>query len=930
MIGALAIALVVIVGLVTLVVRGQHRQQAAARPTAPPPGPSTPPPPPEAKGVGAAFAPPPEGAIGDDYSAPQAKTPTDVGALTELTAAEEMPGEAPHGGARDSWELALGHAVSKDAGAKPKLFSASDNHVKKLIVAPFGLPGAIFGGTGKGKSSGYMIPFGLEWPGSMLSLAIKSEVMQATIGHCAARGPLAAFDPARTLPVELQHHALPWTPVAACETLKDTMETAKTLFRAAGGADVTNRDFWQTLGAMGLAPVMFLFAHKRGGTMRMAADAFVALNYGAEGMAAAVGTSAPPASGEQQRSAKSLDAINELIAQLKQLEKIGREHHDADLLDGATRSIKMLEALRGYPPNTQGSVLATIMQALECYMTDPRIGNVSWDDPNLIRHEMLLGLDGRPGTIYVVGPAQDQEFYRPLFTAFIAHIMHQLYREAEASTGHLNIPLLLALDEVKNLAPLPELPRYMSTGRSYHIQTVISVHCYEQLIECYGEHGAGEIWSLLEWGVLLPGVNSDMTRQHFVTISGETERERLNESGSDSTSESRSRASGEKSVSEQRGSSWAKQMERWSNVTSAELCRMQDYEAFVFVGRERSVPPLQQRRWYENNGLKQRRHTPEPESYFPMPARRPRRGSELLPRKPTIRGESVVGTTLAADPGTWVAQPAPTFSFQWQKHVLGTKEWEDIPGATSTLYAPTVSDTGCVLAVEITATNDLGADACRVLKSEPVVAVPTISGKTTLDSELTAQPGPWAGTPPPTYLYQWVRCGRHGQSAVRIPNAKAATYRPTANDVGKSLKVEVVTKSGPRSSIAISATTDVVVAAPGQGWSQSTVAAKAPSTPPPAAPGSGPPGQAPTKQPAATPAGGAAAQIEHIQPLRPTATVEPPSGPATPALPLNPEFDDVEPDPSTATASTPEQKPPRPAGIPDPFRDDAGELTSQL
>jgi type IV secretory pathway TraG/TraD family ATPase VirD4 len=908
-------------------VRGQrHQQRTAKEPTPAATGSAEPPPPPEAKGVGPAFAPAPEGAISDDYSAPQAKAPTDIGGLTELRGAEAMPGETPHGGARNAWELALGNTVAKDDGAKPKLFSATDNHVKKLVLAKFGLPGAIFGGTGAGKSSGYMIPWGLEWPGSMLSLAIKSEVMQATIGYRAGLGPVAAFDPAHTLPVELQHHSLPWTPLAACETLKDTMETAKTLFRAAGGADVTNRDFWQTLGAMGLAPVKFLFAHKRGGTMRMVADAFVALNYGAEGMAAAVGTADPPAPGEQ-RSAKDA-AINELIAQLKQLEKIGQSRGDTDLLDGAVRSIKMLEALRNYPPNTQGSVLATIMQALECYMTDPLIGNVSWDDPRLIRHEMFLGQDGRPGTIYVVGPAQDQEFYRPLFTAFIAHIMHQLYREAESGSGHLDIPLLLALDEVKNLAPLPELPRYMSTGRSYHIQTVISVHCYEQLIECYGEHGAGEIWSLLNWGVLLPGVNSDMTRQRFVTISGESERERLNESGSDSTSESRSRASGEKSTSEQSGSSWAKQMERWANITTAELCRMQEYEAFVFVGRERSLPPLQQRRWYENNGLKQRRHTPEPASFFPMPPRRPRRRREALSRKPTIRGESTVGATLIADPGTWVAQPPPTFSFQWQKHTPGTQEWADIAGANSTLYVPTESDAGCFLAVEITASNDQGADACRVVKPAPIVAIPTISGVAKLGGGLTAHPGPWAGTPAPSYLYQWVRCGRHGQDAARIPKANSANYAPTVDDVGKFLKVEVVTKSGPRSASASSVTSDVVVAPPGQGWALAQPSApQAPKTPPAATSSKGS-GQA-SRQPRAT-SSGATAQIEHIQPLQPAAASEASVGLAIPALPLDPEFDDVEPALPSATPTPPDQTGTRPSGIPDPFADDGSELDSQF
>lgn len=62
---------------------------------------------------------------------------------------------------------------------------------------------------------------------------------------------------------------------------------------------------------------------------------------------------------------------------------------------------------------------------------------------------------------------------------------------------------------------------------------------------------------------------------------------------------------------------------------------------------------------------------------------------------------------------------------------------------------------------------------------------PAITGTAQVGQLLTVSNGTWTGTPTPTYSYQWNRAG------VVIVGAEAATYTPTASDVGSTITATV-------------------------------------------------------------------------------------------------------------------------------------------
>lgn len=150
---------------------------------------------------------------------------------------------------------------------------------------------------------------------------------------------------------------------------------------------------------------------------------------------------------------------------------------------------------------------------------------------------------------------------------------------------------------------------------------------------------------------------------------------------------------------------------------------------------------------------------------------------------PTISGSTTVGSTLTATPGTW--DSGVTLRYQWARS--GTV----IPGATSRTYVLTPSDVGARLTVSVAGLKPGFLPAVRTSAATATVAkgtltgtVPTVSGTAKVGATLTATAGSW-GPSPVTLRYQWKRAG------TPITGATAATYKPVAADVGKTVTVTV-------------------------------------------------------------------------------------------------------------------------------------------
>lgn len=162
-------------------------------------------------------------------------------------------------------------------------------------------------------------------------------------------------------------------------------------------------------------------------------------------------------------------------------------------------------------------------------------------------------------------------------------------------------------------------------------------------------------------------------------------------------------------------------------------------------------------------------------------------------KAPTVSGTPAVGSLLTLADGTWAPDPV-TRTYRW------LRDGSPIAGATASTYTPTSSDVGARISVEVKGAKSgllslhlTTAETAVVAPSASAVTsskAPSISGTPTFDQTLTANDGTW-GPGSVTMTRRWLRDG------VPIPGATASSYRLTADEVGKTVSVEVTgAKSG--------------------------------------------------------------------------------------------------------------------------------------
>jgi hypothetical protein len=152
---------------------------------------------------------------------------------------------------------------------------------------------------------------------------------------------------------------------------------------------------------------------------------------------------------------------------------------------------------------------------------------------------------------------------------------------------------------------------------------------------------------------------------------------------------------------------------------------------------------------------------------------------------PTVQ----IGDTATTTNGTWVAYPAPTFSYTWLRQGL------PIPGAPDqNTYVFQAGDEGSSIQCRVTATNFFGANPATSNAVGPITqplsapvntSPPIASGNAVVTQSTDCGNGLWSGNPTPTYTYQWQR------DQVDIPSATNDTYDVVEADLGAMLRVVV-------------------------------------------------------------------------------------------------------------------------------------------
>lgn len=187
--------------------------------------------------------------------------------------------------------------------------------------------------------------------------------------------------------------------------------------------------------------------------------------------------------------------------------------------DAAPGWADALDAAVGADPRTRDSIWLGVRQALSS-LADPRV--LAAVDPSPGAGFDPVRFLAEAGTVYLLAPAATSGAAGALVAAFIEDITETARRLAAASAGaRLDPPLLLALDEIANLTPLPSLPGLMAEGGGSGITTMAVLQSPAQARGAWGEHAADAVWDAATVKVILGGLSQGRDLEDISRLAGQ-------------------------------------------------------------------------------------------------------------------------------------------------------------------------------------------------------------------------------------------------------------------------------------------------------------------------------------------------------------------------------------------------------------------------
>jgi type IV secretion system protein VirD4 len=367
-------------------------------------------------------------------------------------------------------------------------------HRGKLLAAEERQSVIVFGPTQTHKTSGLVIPALLEWEGPVLCTSVKSDVLAPTLERRESIGEVWVFDPAQVTDTERSRAS----PLHGVDDWPGALRVAHRLAGAAkgGAGDLRDGDFWFANAEKLMAPLL-LAARRSGGTM----ESIVGwLDEGPEACEAAV--------------TPILEGAGEEVAARAFLATQNREER-------------------------QRSSVYTTAETILAAFADPRVA-AETAGSDYTPEKLLAGAN----TLYLIGPRTEQERLGTVFAALI----QELVALVEARSGELGGPIeptvLLLLDELANIAPVPGLDELASTAAGLGIQLVSVCQDIAQLQARFGRR-ASTIVNNHRAKLAGRGISDLETLNYFTRLIGSGEFEQSSVSTSRGERARRSRTEGD-------------------------------------------------------------------------------------------------------------------------------------------------------------------------------------------------------------------------------------------------------------------------------------------------------------------------------------------------------------------------------------------------
>ena len=339
---------------------------------------------------------------------------------------------------------------------------------KEWIWSGYERSALIIGPTRSGKTSSIIVPNVLCAPRAVVSTSTKKDVMESTsnsrknVGYCVLFDPTGETSPSKGV------ERIGWSPLRAARQWDGALDISSAMVsasqrRASGAAGI---DHWSERAGALLAPLVYAAHHAQ------------------LDMATVVGWI------DRRRGEPALEILESVA---------GDDHPSTSLLSGILAS----------DSRELSSIWSTTSGVVGAYRS---LGALNATRETLLDADLFVE---HPNTLYICAPGRKQTLLAPLVVGLLSEIQSAGYRRNTPEQ-----PLLFALDELANIAPLPDLPQLVSEGGG---QGVLTIGCLQDLSQARARWGseADGLLSLFSTTLLLGGVADMKTLRSISELAGE-------------------------------------------------------------------------------------------------------------------------------------------------------------------------------------------------------------------------------------------------------------------------------------------------------------------------------------------------------------------------------------------------------------------------
>jgi type IV secretory pathway TraG/TraD family ATPase VirD4 len=332
----------------------------------------------------------------------------------------------------------------------------------------------LLGPPRSGKTSAVIIPALLAAPGAAISTSTKPDVMAATLRARAELGQVWLFDPAgEQAQPDAGVRRLRWSPVAGAATWDQALVIARAMTAAAKpGAGTTNETHWTERAAALLAPLLY----------------------------AANLTDKPIEDVLRWTLRQDLTPAREALGDA-----------DAEIASDVLAGIEKTDA------RERSSIYSAAAGVLAAYNADATRDTAK--TPNFNPARFATSTD----TIYITAPEHKQALCAPLIVGLLEQVRHAVYEAARSTPA--GPPMLWALDEIANIAPIHDLPALVSQAGGQRLQVMIGLQDLSQARTRWGQAAADGFMSLFQTRLVLSGIADSHTLESISLTLGEYDRQ---------------------------------------------------------------------------------------------------------------------------------------------------------------------------------------------------------------------------------------------------------------------------------------------------------------------------------------------------------------------------------------------------------------------